>query len=157
MPSKLIWIVSFFCLFNISCSSTTRTPNFGYSIESMHQAVQKFIPGKITGRSSNGRVYYSSGFKLPRGYRTLTKGYATKRHLPEIGNAKIEIMGITRPYHIEIEVHIEYLEPGFYGRKPRYSHQGRHKDYEKYLATQISDYLVKRHEKRNLIDDFRPF
>tara|TARA_B100001248_G_scaffold262665_1_gene260560 strand:- start:9132 stop:9596 length:465 start_codon:yes stop_codon:yes gene_type:complete len=148
--SKLILL----CLVISACATGSKVEGLEYSILSIKKAVEKHLPGPLHSLSENGRVYKTKAFRLPLYYQT--KVYKTKGLLPERAYAKIAILGDRRPYTLAVEIEIEELM-GMQNGKPRYQVCCRHREYEKNLAKEIKDYLVKRKDNQDLIDDFRPF
>ncbi|MFK8138904.1 MAG: hypothetical protein AB8E15_11125 [Bdellovibrionales bacterium] len=135
----------------VSCSSLPRTGELNYSLSSIKKIVQDIVPGKIIRRSVNGRVMTSESFNLPRNFRTQKVAMTKSGKWTELGRVTLTILGSERPYYVELGVE-SMLWNG-----TSYQPNGQLEEYTKYLIDRIQNELAKRHDNRDLINDFRAF
>ena len=148
---RLITLVILF-LGLVSCSTPSRKSGpLKYSLSDINRAVTYAIPARLKGRSPNGREYYFDYFPLPSDF-THRAGNTKDGKFLERAKAKVVVLGDRRPYTAEVEIVVETLQvDGTYG------FDRNDTNYAAFIAEKIELDLVKRHEKRNLINDFRAF
>lgn len=148
--SKYIIFLSLF----VSCATGSKGRPLDYSMAEIRAAVEKKLPGPLHSVSVNGQVYQTKAFAVPIYYRKKLQ----KRGMPprERAYAKITILGDMPPYTLAVEIEIEEIEnPN--SKRPSYVYCCRNLEFERDLAKEIHDYLVKRSKKRDLIDDYQAF
>lgn len=145
-------ILSIFILGLVSCATSShKTRPLKYSLSSVKQAAKKNIPAKVSHTSPNGREIYFELFPMPDKY-AKRKGYTKDGKFLEKAKTKVVVLGERRPYEVEVTVKVMSL-----GTNGKYYFHRESKPFARFLAKKIEQALVKRHEKLNLINDFRAF
>lgn len=135
-----------------SCATKSlKTRPLKYSLASVKHAAAKTIPSKVSHTSPNGREIYFDYFPLPTNF-AKRRGYTKDGKFLERAKAKVVVLGERRPYQVEVMIKVESLEMNGTYAFDRYDIR-----YSKFLVKNIEKRLVQRHEKSNLIDDFRAF
>ncbi|MEC9283691.1 MAG: hypothetical protein VX642_13350 [Bdellovibrionota bacterium] len=135
----------------LSCSSTgVKSEPLPYSLDLLKRIILDTVPSELKSTSPNGREMYFEAFQLP-GKFSKRPGRTKNGKLLERAWAKVVILGVTRPYTLEISIKTEEL-----GMTKYYS-TGENVEFAKSLNEKIKKRLVQRHEGADLIDDFRPF
>jgi hypothetical protein len=111
--------------------------------------IKSTMPQGVVHESENGR-------ELTSGYFTPTNFYEPGESKPERVQAKVLILGSSRPFRVEIRCLREKRSSGSKG-KATYVEQGEDVRLSKQLAQYFRDAMADRREDRSLIDDFRPF
>ena len=158
---SIAWIGLALFLFG-GCATVSFESYDSQSFAEIQKAIGDMLPRGIGEVSSNQREYTSKFFRLSElGFKEdLTKEGALRR-----AQALVVVLGDRRPYKIEVTVHVEErnneseipkirkgdIEAG------RYDSDGNDRRLAKRLAERIQDYLHRRSQNKNFIDDFRPF
>lgn len=143
-----LWLAVVFC---IACTTTgIKTEPLPYALDIVKVVVESNLPAEIDSLSVNGREYVTQTFQLPSKYAKRI-GRTRDGKLLERAWAKVVILGEHRPFTLEISVFTQEL-----GLRD-YFPTGENKEYALWLAEKIKRQLVQRHEKMDLIDDFRAF
>ena len=137
-----------FAFFLAACASSEGVliEDQPYALTEIRKAISNVFNGKIRETSQNGREldspYYGKKFEDP----DFNPETAKERY-----SAHIEIMGDRRPYTIKIMVNLEKKSQGIYnliGEDPKQS---------QIVAKKVMDKLHESIDRRNYIDDFRPY
>ncbi len=141
-------------LFISACSSNTQsiTAN-NFALTSIFAAIENEMTMGIQGYSENHREFYSRYFLVKQDEQARERGYR------ERGQAKVYVLGDSRPYNIEAVVTIErtVLAKNASSNNAEYSFERHDKRLAKKLLTNIMNTLERRDRSQNLIDDFKPF
>ena len=143
------FVISGLVLFGLtSCISAPGAvlPEQARSLNEIRHAIYQICGGKAREISSNQREilspYYSRKGEDPNFNPTTSKERLT---------AHFWILGDRRPYDIHVQVMVEKKVDG------AYEEDGEDEKLSQKMADQLAESLSKSLDKRNLIDDVRPF
>ena len=137
-----------------ACSSNTQSVSTNnYALTAIFAAIENEMTMGIQGYSENHREFYSRYFLVKQDEHARDDGFR------ERGQAKVYVLGDSRPYSIEAVVTIERTtSPKTTSMKnAEYSIHRYDKRLAKKLLMNIMNTLERRDRSQNLIDDFKPF
>lgn len=155
-------MAAFLALAFAGCATASFETLPSHSFAEIQKAIGETFPRGISEVSSNQREYTSKYFRLSElGFREdITKTGNLRR-----AQALVIVLGDRRPYKIEVSAHVEVRNDEASVMKiskgdveaGRFDQDGSDARLAKRLAERIQDYLYRRSQNKNFIDDFRPF
>ena len=145
------WVVISLSLLAGCTSATLESEPLSYSLAAINKGVEIGMSMGIQGYSENHREYYSKPFQVIQPEAVMNAGYKDR------GIAKVVVLGDSRPYTIEVEVHIER---GKFNRGylvGEYQFVRYDKSLAQKLLRQILTDVEHGDQDKNFIDDFRSF
>ncbi len=139
----------YFCLsfLNSGCASKAVAINdLMVPYGSLKAIIKTSMPHGVIFESVNGR-------EMTSGYFSPTNFYDAADNKAERVQAKVVILGSSRPFRVEVKCVRERRSRD----SGKYIVQGEDVKLSKQLAQYFKDALADRREDRNLFDDFRPF
>ena len=138
--------------FLVGCQTTTppdfTMPELQHPLKRLKRGVAYAIPGGVKGASENGRTFTSH-------YITLEgQKWDILSTLKQRAYAEVTILGDRRPYVIEIRVPVQERKTSD-PADTKFEDVRQSKKLAQVVAQKLRYYLE--NDKRNLIDDFRPF
>ena len=137
-----------------SCSTAAVVEDLNYSTADIFKAVAEVLPGGVATMSENQRELKSRWFAVRKNGSLAefdSPSFALEKP-PARYKAEVLVLGDRRPYRIEVTVEQQRLQSG-----GAFADAGQSEAMSHRLAKEIRGHLVKRQEKKNLIDDFRAF
>ena len=148
---RIVTLSLFICLLT-SCA-TPGVESMGgldYPLADIQKGIKKAFPVPFKNISRDGRIYESYPF-IREG-----KKLALARNQMERGRALIEIRGVSRPYTVDVIIHIdEALSPS--SVQKNFKSVGYDEVVAKIFLARLKSYLMKSKKSLDVIDDVRVF
>jgi len=144
--------LSFLLCLLTSCA-TPGSENIGgldYPLTDIQKGIKKAFPVPFKNISRDGRIFESYPF-IREG-----KKLVLSRNQPERGRALIEIRGVSRPYSVDVLIHIdEALNPS--SVQKNYKSVGYDEVVAKIFLARLRAYLLKSKKSLDIVDDVRVY
>lgn len=146
-----------------SCGSTYSLYDLNYPLAEIQKAVGSATPGGVKSVSPNQREFLSGYFEPAEVFSDWDPQYIHKPTQRALSRASI--LGDRRPYKVEVTVDIEERDNESTLKKSQRSDlrlgnfvpKGSNSRLSEKVGRLINDYLLRRGQSKNMIDDFRPF
>lgn len=140
--------LSFLFLLVLSTGCVTRplVTDVMVPYSALRSVVASNMPIGVRKQSTNGRVLTSE-------YFSTTSLDLEPGDKPERGFAEVTILGMSRPYSLDIQVYLERRV----GRSGQFKVYSKNPKLAQSLAERIKAVIAERREDRSVIDDFRAF
>jgi hypothetical protein len=146
----------------IGCSTVSFESTTAQSFAEIQKGVGETFPRGIGDISSNQREYTSKYFRLSE---LGVKEDLNKKGDLRRAQALVIVLGDRRPYTVEVHVHTEVRNDESAVMKIRkgdieaghFTYEDTDRRLAKRLAERLQDFLYRRSQNKNFIDDFRPF